>query len=217
MKSPKVENPTLFPPAENPFFLVPFLLSGILKPLVLHFSTSALQICISGAINPHLWLHCRFRYELFFCFSFFAPEIRWYHRFMVEIGLLFANFCKNRSSVVSIFPFLSFVLSHDWTLSFVMIIIHWNWRYVILLVCITNIEGPPISFCIWVSNFWVFMGFEVKDMQGALKVLADSIDDCTSSQLQCRSTTATSLDCRSNQRLQALMISLFTTMGMVYV
>ncbi|KAL7618106.1 hypothetical protein Lser_V15G00650 [Lactuca serriola] len=44
-------------------------------------------------------------------------------------------------------------------------------NHVILHVCITNIEGLSISSDIWVSKFGVFMGFEVMEMQGALKVL----------------------------------------------
>ncbi|CAI9284738.1 unnamed protein product [Lactuca saligna] len=50
-------------------------------------------------------------------------------------------------------------------------------NHVILHVCITNIEGLSISSDIWVSKFGVFMGFEVMEMQGALKVLAE-MPDC---------------------------------------
>nr|KAJ0201844.1 hypothetical protein LSAT_V11C600307670 [Lactuca sativa] len=50
-------------------------------------------------------------------------------------------------------------------------------NHVILHVCITNIEGLSISSDIWVSKFGVFMGFEVMEMQGALKVL-DEMPDC---------------------------------------
>lgn len=52
-------------------------------------------------------------------------------------------------------------------------------NHVILHVCITNIEGLSISSDIWVSKFGVFMGFEVMEMQGALKVL-DEMPDCVS-------------------------------------
>nr|KAJ0213839.1 hypothetical protein LSAT_V11C400195690 [Lactuca sativa] len=50
-------------------------------------------------------------------------------------------------------------------------------NHVILHVCITNIEGLSISSDIWVSKFGVFMGFEVMEMQGALKVL-DEMPNC---------------------------------------
>ncbi|CAI9294256.1 unnamed protein product [Lactuca saligna] len=49
-------------------------------------------------------------------------------------------------------------------------------NHVILHVCITNIEGLYISSDIWVSKFGVFMGFEVMEMQGALKVLDEMPD-----------------------------------------
>nr|KAJ0228066.1 hypothetical protein LSAT_V11C100039500 [Lactuca sativa] len=49
-------------------------------------------------------------------------------------------------------------------------------NHVILHVCITNIKGLSISSDIWVSKFGVFMGFEVMEMQGALKVL-DKMQD----------------------------------------
>ncbi|CAI9299963.1 unnamed protein product [Lactuca saligna] len=52
-------------------------------------------------------------------------------------------------------------------------------NHVILHVCITNIEGISISSDIWVSKFGVFMGFEVMEMQGALKVLDEMLDCVT--------------------------------------